>query len=171
MTLAIGVVCTDGVVLGTDLEYTGSYEKFPGPKLWRVCPELASYIALAGAGNPSSIDHVKRIAEGEIRRSKGAVEDIIYAFEVGLRSLYTLHIDPSPKESQEALEVWILLAIQDGFRFRLFHNDRTVLAEVEKVNCSGLGLYVGYTLLERLLPKHCTTELTSQVVAYVLAVS
>src|ERR1700683_2166386 len=108
VTLAIGVVCEDGLVLGTDLQYTGSYEKFPGKKLWHICPERHPYIVLVGAGNPTSIDHVKRIGETEIRKGFGAREDITYAFEIGLRSLYTLHIEPAPKEVQEKLEVWLM---------------------------------------------------------------
>lgn len=169
MTIAIGLVCTDGVVLGTDLQYTGSYEKFPGKKLWQLCPERQGTIILTGAGNPTSIDHVKRIAETEIRKGSGSTEDVIYALEAGLRSLYSLHIDVAPKESQSAMEVWIMLAMRDGSGFRLFHNDRSVLAGVERINCSGLGLYVGYTMLDLLLPKYCTVDLAAQIVAYVLA--
>ncbi len=120
MSIAIGVVCTNGVVLGTDLEYTGSYEKFPGPKLWHLCPERQRSILLTGAGNPTSIDHVKRIAEQEIRKTgSDHWEDVVFAVEAGLRSLYSLHIDPVPsKEEKEALDVWIMLAVPDGFRFR-----------------------------------------------------
>jgi hypothetical protein len=172
MTIAIGVVCSDGLVLGTDLEYTGGYEKFPGPKLWQLCPERGNSILLTGAGNPTSIDHVKRIAEDEIRRNqRDGWNDVVASVESGLRSLYSLHIDPAPKESQEALDVWIMLAVRDGIRFRLFHNDRSVLGEVEKANCSGVGLYVGYTMLALLLPEYCTTDLASEVVSYILAVS
>lgn len=172
MSIAIGVVCTDGLVLGTDLEYTGSYEKFPGKKLWQLCPDRGKSILLTGAGNPVSIDHVRRIAEDEIRRTKrDSWMDIVSAVETGLRSLYSLHIDPAPKESQVELEIWVMLAVRDGVQFRLFHNDRSVLGEVEKLNCSGMGLYVGYTMLDLLLPNYCSTDLASEVVSYILALS
>ena len=48
MTIAIGVICTDGVVLGTDLQHTRGMEEFPGRKFWDLCPEKQLPILIAG---------------------------------------------------------------------------------------------------------------------------
>ncbi|HEY7058706.1 MAG TPA: hypothetical protein VH458_19375, partial [Vicinamibacterales bacterium] len=54
MTIAIGILCQDGVVIAADTEHTGAIKQ-PGSKVWGIAPDNADKnplrVALAGAGD------------------------------------------------------------------------------------------------------------------------
>jgi hypothetical protein len=55
VTIALGVLCSDGVVLGTDLEYTQEYISMPGQKMFWLPKELLNsnyFVIIAAAGSP-----------------------------------------------------------------------------------------------------------------------
>src|SRR5437879_4856805 len=67
MTIAIGVLCDGGLVIGSDLQYTMGHAKFPGKKVWHICPEMKSPILISAAGNPNSANRAIRLAERNLR--------------------------------------------------------------------------------------------------------
>lgn len=175
MTIAIGVLCDDGLVLGTDLQYTVGNAKWPGKKLWHFCPQIHPCIAISAAGNPNSAKRVIQNAEqtllAECSGVRPTIGQIISNIEKALGDLYLNHIEPRPKEDQEDIKCWLLVAIRDGPGMRLFSNDRTQLIEEDDRVCTGSGFYFAYYALWLLLPDRPSVEVASQVVAYVIAVA
>ena len=93
--LVCGFVCSDGVVLCADTEYTFGNTKYYAPKLWVKSEVADPAVAICGAGYANSIDRVhtelfKRVVAG---MTTDGVRD---AFAEVLSDFYAISIDPVP---------------------------------------------------------------------------
>lgn len=117
MTLALGIACADGVVLGVDTELTIDYGKRPWPKIHVLpTPMDADYaIVAASAGHADSVrnatdsifDQFSKLSEAQpsMRQIKKAIED-------GLIEVYNRHIFPLPsQEERNEMDFTLLLAV------------------------------------------------------------
>lgn len=176
MTIALGVLCSDGVVLGTDLEYTQQYAAMPGQKMFWL-PEIIGagyFVLIAVAGNPDSaktfVDTLSVVLSDRFPDGAALLRDIKGAIRDGLRHMWLEHIDAAPANERSDLQCDLLIAVRAESGCHLFRTNRTMLVEEKFSACHGVGMYVARLLTDLLLGWGCspTVELASQVIAYTI---
>jgi hypothetical protein len=177
MTIALGVVCSDGVVLGTDLMYsTGGFLQTPGQKIFVLKPSydprLNYSVVIAGSDNSDSAKYaVERMDEILADRFTGVtptVKQIKACLTDALIEMFAEHIKPAPPDERKAIRPDLLVAIRVGRECRLYRQNRTMLVEERNFACRGIGLYLANYILDVLLDRNPTVQRAAQIVSYVI---
>jgi hypothetical protein len=176
MTIALGVVCSNGVVLGTDLQYTtDDATKTPGQKMFWLCPGRPYSVLIAASGSPDSAKQVVELSEEAILSkypdSIPTIRQIRACIEDSLREVYLGHIDTAPVNERAGMRCDLLVGIRVGREIQLLYSNRTRLIKEKDAKCFGIGLWFSNYALTQLLPLRPTLEVASQVVAYVIAMA
>lgn len=177
MTLALGILCRGGVVLGVDTEIGVDGGKIGGPKIqvfWRSLPDYN--VVSASAGHADSIETARVEIEESLDRldktKRPAVKEIRRAISEALQRVYTQHIDPLPSlEERNFMDFTLLLAIRVGRSARLFRTNRAQVVEQDNRWCMGSGKEFADYLFDTLLDNHPSFELAAQLAAYVIDVT
>ena len=117
MTIGIGLLCTDGLVLATDTKYTQGDFKSHGPKLFPIInrPDLA--VVIAGAGNvPFMRRAIDKLEVALSQLQNPSTEDVRMATENVLLEFFNQRIYPRPDWWHVAFE--LILGVwteRDGF--------------------------------------------------------
>jgi hypothetical protein len=141
VTIALGILCSDGIVLEVDLQYSTGWVKTAGKKIFILTPsyEPNAYCSalLAASGNPDSAKKVVEKIEETLPSSRDfpTLKDCI---ESALASVYSQHIDFAPAEEREALQCEFLVGIRLGQDCKLFRTNRTMLVEETDMSRNGL---------------------------------
>lgn len=143
MSIIIGFVAEDGVLLCSDSQYSGGV-KFTGKKIFTYKFQCGT-ISFALAGHEPFAK--KAITEsGEAirvnRESLTALNEIKGLVERTVKDVYEQYVDTRPPEERDAARFQLLVAIatpRDGAR--LFSSVGTALTEVETFECFGAGLF------------------------------
>lgn len=180
MTIALGILCSDGIVLGVDLQYTTDIIKTAGQKLFVLKPSYdarSGYAVLvAGAGNADTIRKCVEVMDETLAETFHgrcpAYIELKYSLESALARVFHQHVDSAPVEERHGLHCDVLVAVRVGQECHLLRSNRTMLVE-ERQACVGLGFYLGAYLTELLLgwgiPTTC--EVASQVLTYIIGAS
>jgi 20S proteasome alpha/beta subunit len=145
VTIAVGFLCTDGIVLGADTQYTQHYTTFglktQGPKLFVVAdrPDLA--VIVAGAGSVSfmkmAVDKLKQAFSGLSIPSGTQIRDTV---EVVLLDFFTKHVYNVPDYKQPDFKL-LIGARTNRNDFSLWETSLTSVAQLEEWDhvCIGIG--------------------------------
>jgi 20S proteasome alpha/beta subunit len=153
MTIAIGILCQDGVVIAADTEHTGAIKQ-PGSKVWGIAPDNADKnplrVALAGAGDSvllrSARDRVGEAIRDRVRTRQQATTVI----ERQLGKLYAQHVYPYPNFDGSGHSVRLVLGIRDAKGASLYETSATAMAKVDSFTSVGAGENLGAYILETL---------------------
>lgn len=175
VTIAAGVLCADGVVLGADTELTGAIKQ-PGSKTWGLVPSKGNSsirCAIAGAGDVVLIKKVRdSISNADAFDNATTRAEVIDAIETQLLQVYQKHVFPNPSFNDKNQPVSFVFGIRDKAGFGLYETSGTALAEAEGYVCIGygadLGSYIFETLLSDPTPKPPSIHLAVSTMAYVL---
>jgi hypothetical protein len=175
MTIALGVMCDDGVVLGVDLQYTQDATKTPGQKMFWLCPGKPYSVLIAAAGNPDSAKEVAALSESSILAtypdSLPTTDQIKACIQAALKRVYFEHIDPAPVKERYGLQCDLLVGIRVGYDVSLFHSNRTLLVQDKDTKCLGIGLFFSNYALASMLPLMPSVDIAAQVVTYTIALA
>jgi 20S proteasome alpha/beta subunit len=177
VTIALGIACDDGVVLGVDNEYSRNPIKTKGQKLFPIPsviqPNDGYGILAAGSGNP---DSVKKIVEtidktlaSETIGGTPTLELLLLHIENSIATVFAQHIDFAPVEQRQELHCDLLFAIwirNQGTR--LFRSNRTMLLEERKRACIGNGLYLAEYVMDVILPHFLSVEEAKCLAVYMI---
>jgi hypothetical protein len=172
MSIAVGVVCLDGIVVGVDLQYSTDFVKTAGRKIFVLKrsyeTDTQCSIVIAAAGSP---DSAKKIVERieEVLPKQIEFSDLVDSIETALADVFGKHIDSAPESERNGLHVDLLVAARIGPHCKLYRSNRTMLIEEEHYACIGMGLYLGHYVIGMALPMLTSVNLASQVVAYTIA--
>ena len=167
MTIAAGFVCSNGLVLCADTEYTGSIRQ-TGPKVW--VRETDSYtLAVAGAGDSALIRLVRNRLFERVDPTKAA-RDAETELEQILKSVFADHIDNAPQEVRYGgqYDVFVLVGVKRGVGCVLLEHSRTAVAWVESYACVGTGAPVANYIAETMFASTMTVQQTVHVACYLL---
>jgi 20S proteasome alpha/beta subunit len=170
MTIAIGVLCSDGIVLGADTEYTGAIKQ-PGAKVWGIHAEPSDgsvSCGLAGSGDGillrSMRDRIGNALNGATTHA-----DVVSVVEEQVVQLYQKHVFPNPAFNDKNQAVNLVIGARDKNSFGLYETSGSALAASERYACVGYGSDLGSYLLETLLDKKPpTTLIATALVTYVI---
>jgi len=175
VTIALGVLCTDGAVIGIDLEYTQDFMSSAGQKIFWLPTSLGSqyFILIGAAGNPDSAKEFVGYLEEQLAERfpthVASLKEVKAAIKDSLKYMWFEHVDSAPANERRALGCDFLVAIRVGIDVWLFRTNRTMMVAVKNWACLGMGLYLANYLVDRVLPRYSTIELAAQVVAHVIA--
>jgi hypothetical protein len=175
MTIALGVMCDGGAVIGVDLEYTQDWMSSPGQKIFWLPKHLDSryFVLIGAAGNPDSAKEFMTYLEEQLDERFpthiASPKELKTTIRDSLKHIWFEHIDSAPANERRGLACDFLIALRVETSVYLFRTNRTMMISVKDWACLGAGLYLANYLVDRVLPRHPTTELAAQVVAHVIA--
>jgi hypothetical protein len=176
MTLALGIVCDCGVVLGVDTQISVGGGKIPGPKIqlfWEALPDYN--VVSCSYGHADSIETAREeIAEAleKLKGTRPVVREIRKSVSEALERVYIRHIDCLPTADDRAfMDFTLLLAIRVGRTARLFRTNRAQVVEQRSRWCMGSGKEFADYVFDLFLESHPTTEIAAQVAAYVIGIT
>jgi hypothetical protein len=154
MTIALGVLCQDGIVLAADTEHTGSI-KLPGPKVWAMAngdtvQNADVRLGLAGAGDSVLLRSARDKIAHRLSHDVRTADDAVDAVEAQLIALFGKHVYPFPNFSENR-QLSLILGLHDATGCRLYENSTTALARVDFHVCAGWGADLGNYLLQTLI--------------------
>jgi 20S proteasome alpha/beta subunit len=148
MTIALGVLAKDGVVLAADTELTWGYLKTSGEKIWTT-EAKAGALAIAGAGLGGYLEAVSQqlIDDFQSLHKPIASEQIKKRFEKILAAFHKAHVMPYG----EAASIWFLIALQHGKETDLWATHSGVIWRRTPYATVGLGCEYADALLGKIL--------------------
>lgn len=161
LTIGLGIMCSDGIVLAVNNEYSQDPIKFEGQKLFPL-KQGKNYTILAAASNNVGTakkgieiieEHLSVFAE-----RMATTEELKSWLEASLKKLTVEYVDFAPtKKERDALHCDFLFAIWvRGEGTRLFYSHRNNILEERQQKSIGTGLYFS-TFVSNLLFGHLTT--------------
>jgi hypothetical protein len=175
VTIGLGIVCADGVVLGVDNQYSRDPIKTKGPKLFPITPTEHYSILVAGSGNSDSVKKGVEVISDTLRREIGnnpITLDVLKAWiEASLAKLFAEHIDFAPVEQRMELHCDLLFAvwIRGDHEVKLLRTNRTMVFEEKKRACIGTGLYLAEYMMDTILPYFPSVEQAKCLAVYLIA--
>lgn len=158
MTIALGIIATDGIVVAADRQVTAqNYLKYDEGKVSMhgrmhipgMAERATSELLITGAGSPTSITHIRQgLIEAFNRRDdifsisnfRSEVDEQVKAFH-----------DAHAKESDGALDVWMVIGGRDSRGQRkLWITDHGVVNEEASFAAVGAGAMYAQTIMGRL---------------------
>lgn len=173
MTIALGLLCSDGVVLGADLQYSTDFIKTAGRKIF-IVPSGPNYkIIVAGSGNSDSVKKCVEVIGDHLldQDSSPTLRELKEQIEACLAKVYREHLDFAPEEQRRDLDCELILGVWMESQVYLFRTNRTMLIEEREYACVGMGLYLAHYALAQLLHLALSVDLGSQIVTHVIAAS
>jgi len=176
VSIAFGVKCSNGIVLGVDLEYSQDLSSMPGQKMfWLPKTEADYFVLIAAAGNPDTTKTFMEVLESELAvqiphghtswtQLKGVIKSC-------LKYVYSEHVDAAPRDERASLGCDLLVALRILNETRLYHSNRTMLVEEKGTYCHGVGLYAARCLSDIFLDwrAHIHVSAAAQIVAFIVA--
>jgi hypothetical protein len=186
MTIALGVLCGDGLVISADTEETDGFLKTNQSKIFvsqnihlvtyekggREKPsETAATCAVAGAGNAGYIDAVTPLLTGGIWKAKDETE-YLKMFGKALREFYRENVIPFagyPERERPDFSTLIGVTRKGSPDYFLFASEKTALRRCPSFAAVGIGSTFANILLKRLWPQTWVDRKTAAlIVAYVM---
>lgn len=170
MTIAAGFVCTDGIVLCSDTQYTSGI-KSSAPKLWVAdcSPDNeAAVVALAGSGSATLIAAARDVILNAVGPFQLPIDEVKDSVETALEAFYEKHIYTRPGYSPDAPILQLLIALRTQDDLQLYEAGDAALARVDRA-CIGFGGDLGGYLIQTLFESSHSMRDTAMLVAYMLA--
>ena len=177
LTIGLGIMCSDGIVLAVDNQYSQDPIKYRGKKLFPL-KQGSNYTILAAAAN--NADSAKRgieIIESHLlvfEHRPATMDEIKSWIETSLKKLFVEYIDlAKSKKERDALHCDFLFAIWvQGEGLRLFRSNRNIFLEEETQTSIGTGQYFSRYLHELLVGPYITGRPTANeavcIAAYIV---
>jgi 20S proteasome alpha/beta subunit len=141
VTTGIGFKCDDGVVLGTDTQYTATW-KTKGEKLFEVTGRQGLRLCIAGAGHVSHIRKAVQIMRAAVTNTSGDLDldGVIEITEDTLKTIYSKYIDTYPGAEGEKPHLCLLVGMWSSRSgLALLETERTTANPVDDYAVVGSG--------------------------------
>jgi 20S proteasome alpha/beta subunit len=171
VTIAIGVLCSDGIVLAADTqESVDEYSKISRPKVFQL--SLADdrvKAVLAGAGDSVFIDALRGKLESALDRADLTCDSLESKAEAAIVSYYR-NIWPLYATQRDRPEGDLLIGLRGPDGIRLLHADGPLVRRVDSYESVGFGTVFSTYHLDKLFTPTMDVEMTAAVAIHVLDV-
>lgn len=170
MSIAFGIPCMDGVVIGVDLQYTKEPFKTAGPKLfplYKYYDGKTYSVLIAGVGNSISAKKIVELFDESLPDDFTFADFVAYAESI-LLAFHERYIVPLTA-GDTRYDSQLMFGVRINRESRLYVANGLMVAQQKEPVCMGEGYYIGDYLLEVFLPKpSLTVEAASQFMAYAI---
>jgi 20S proteasome alpha/beta subunit len=180
MTIAIGLLCNEGLVIGADTEEVlGGYIKTSTEKM-RVIEKDNYKLIITGAGESDFIDCFYDELEEALDESEPKDIKAIYKIlRTTQLQYFRNHLAPYssfPSDDRPNPDLLIALHIRIGglvtgstlFRTVLFKANGTVVKRIHKAECVGTGVVLARSLMDQFFDPELSLKQTGILAAYIL---
>lgn len=174
MTIAIGILCQDGIVIAADTEEVAGYMKSVQSKIMTILDSARTrprgICAIAGAGHAGYIDALTEeigdvflndtgVAGSQLKKTFGRCISDFYRENVVPFAAYPIADRPS---------VELLIAVTRQHQYQLFQTDQTTIRTRVPHAAIGVGAPFAKVLLDRFWSPRCDTQLAQMLAVYVI---
>jgi hypothetical protein len=148
MTIAAGILCSDGLVLCSDTEYTGT-TKQTGPKVWITTSPVTDdgcCVAMAGAGETLLLRAIRDRLSAAVLTGMTRGEALQH-IQTDLHEFYEDHVYNYPDYVNKRT-IQLLIGIRDVNGFSLLQNSDHSLGPIDTSACIGQGTDLGEYLID-----------------------
>lgn len=161
MTIALGILASDGIVLCSDSRYTSSSKNYRDKILSWLDGGDAVCFALTGneVNAKMAIDECRE-ALSRIPAGKRTIAALRRAVRQTLKPLQESYVDKVPSEDRDRASFDFVIAIVSGVdgRAGLFSTSAGAIAEFTTSQCVGSGGYLGEYVLRKWNGPQCTVD-------------
>jgi 20S proteasome alpha/beta subunit len=174
MTIALGFLCADGIVLGVDSQYSGGASKTSGQKIFPIQQNERFSVTLATAGHVGIAKRaVQKFTSALIKRvgvNSASLTEMQDILEDVLCEIHAKHVYSAPADERATVDFWMLMAVWTPTEIGLFRTDVTAVTRVQERACIGVGSYLGDYLMDLLChyAPVMRVEEVKPIVAYVI---
>ena len=159
MTVAVGFMCTDGIVLAADREVSTASLKIDGPKVWYFrYPPNATHpvlrVGVAGAGDYAFIKYASELIDRQLRdwveqHGQATMDEVNAIVQGVINDIHHNHLYPigQPHERPN-IDLLIGISISDG-RIRLARSSLTSITNVCDYEAVGIGSDLANFIVKR----------------------
>lgn len=151
MTIAAGLVATDGILLCADTLYTDGQTKDYRDKIFSWTGKgAAACFAIAGNATIARmvVDECCDALSGYRGRTL-SISNILTIARPIVKNAYEQYVDTRPSDERQAADFWLLIAASAATQgFRLYSSMRSAIARVDTFECIGVGRQVGRYIIE-----------------------
>lgn len=158
MTVAVGFMCTDGIVLAADKEVSTPTVKFAGPKAWiyrypRQGDNPVLQVGIVGAGDYGFIKFAAERIDNQLtlwidRHGTASMDEVNDAIQVVIDDVHKNHLYPFG-QPHERPTVDLLVGIWLSGRIRLARTSYTAITKVWNYEAVGIGSDLATFLVRR----------------------
>jgi hypothetical protein len=167
MTIAAGFRCQDGVILCADTQMTYGISKFEQSKL-RFYNTIPTRPAFVFAGDRDFSSMAIRLIAKAISTAGTERVDPIEAMSNTARKIYE---DYLPFNDPERFELNALATLEFNKKRTLWLISGPVVSPVNQAECIGMGSYLGYYVLDSMLPRSVKLWDAVYIAVYLLALA
>jgi 20S proteasome alpha/beta subunit len=168
VTIGIGFLCADGLIIGADSEVSADTDKRQESKIFTMNENGSSpgpTVVFAGSG---WLDYVKMAVEKIKKQAIFAttgyeIEEVV---EQTVLEVYRKHIRFYSGDDKPFFN--LLTGIKDGDRLQLLLTSSTSIRQVYEPVCIGVGETLANYLIRRLTPQRETTEKAAHLAVQIL---
>jgi 20S proteasome alpha/beta subunit len=170
VTLIVGLVCTDGILLCSDREESGGLAKASVRKIFEYGDQNC-FFAIATAGHSAlsdiAVNRIDQAAKAAGPKFAATHEKVI---EDVLREIYKTYVWPDflPKDAEREIGLIVALYINATQEFHLYLTVDEVLQPRPDYACDGCGSLLGEYFLERLYERPTTTGEAMALMAFIV---
>jgi 20S proteasome alpha/beta subunit len=170
VTIAAGILCSDGIVLGADTEHTGAIKQ-PGAKVWglRLDNDHPIRAGLVGAGDSVLLRAARDRIANALAKNIRTAGKLVEAVEDQMVAMFQKHVFPHPGFRDNTFGLSLVFGVSDDKGCFLYDSSSTSFAQVDKYTCVGSGSDLGSYLLEKLMGSgSITSDVGVATMVYVL---
>jgi hypothetical protein len=150
MTVAAGFVCTDGILLCADTEYSGAFQKAYKPKFFPHAFEHGSAV-FGLVGHEVNSQMVIRDCRYALEKNPRSIQEIEAIFRTAVKDNYDRYVASlGDIEERNAAYFDVLMAVRiEGAEPELFCSSADGVEAIDQFVCRGSGYPAGEYLIQR----------------------
>ena len=156
MTIALGILASDGLVIAADTQLSMGYLKTTAGKVtWAAKTEVPpgsnrTEIIVSGAGAEFSIKHLGQEITSEFMETPAVMpaQHVGNVLRKSVLGFHKQHVTPHGKDG--SLDVWMIVGATDKIGKHLWVTDRSVTKEESRFGAVGVGLGMARIVMEQM---------------------
>lgn len=171
MSIAIGMLVGDGLVMASDTQEIGGPFKSDVHKtdlldVWPKGRDRANTYAIAGAGHSGFVEKITRKLRAALNDKSLDREGVTEAIERGLAGFYHKHIYPNPDQNRVAVQ--FLIGLSHSGSLDLLVTEETSVGPAGKYGAVGVGAMVPRSFLDGLYEPEAPLDSSIINAAYII---
>ena len=171
MTIALGILGHQCLVVGADTQETYGYEKYPHGKImsaWRGAPNPLGAICITGAGNAAAIDMAAQEIIKHFQQFTGTMDEFEEWLKKFIHRFYSRHITPLLGRINKDIDYELIIAARHERRSHLWTTTETFISRTEPYAVVGISRAPSSSLLGQLYPESPSLTVTAMLASYVI---